>query len=392
MFFISYKHEDIEFAELLAHQISNQEGLTTWHDTHILAGDEWEKAIDNNINLSIGVIVVVTPLALESHYITYEWSYAIGLGKPVIPLIFEYPGDLELHPKLDKRQWIDFRKKPQWSKLFKSLNEINQRYDIPIQISTAKAIIRSSAKRTEWIEAIESLEKDRDPKALDALVAEINNSIPEKSVEVGFAIARKTDYSDDRAIDGLRKGLIYNYRFGDVTEALGRIGGEKASTCLIEGYDSNLPMILHVGLLRALGNTKHKMASVFLQKLAVEKSSKHRTTIFEALGETGDPDAALSLLSILQDYETKPATKVYLANALAKLGNHSIVPELVKITDNYTQYLETLDSDSMFALIGAIGALNTNEGNAALKKYLRNNLYIRFDGFITDELKRNGSL
>ena len=69
-FFISYSRLDAEFGENLIHRLRTQ-GFDTWVDTEqLLAGDDWRIVIDNALRTSAAVIVVMTPAAKASEYVT----------------------------------------------------------------------------------------------------------------------------------------------------------------------------------------------------------------------------------------------------------------------------------------------------------------------------------
>ena len=113
-FFISYQRNNKKFALKMRDKLADA-GIQYWIDEHIRSGEEWKQIIDKELADCVGVIVIVTPNALRSQYVTYEWSYALGLRKRVIPAIFEYPNPdpkiedhLKIHPKLDDRQNRDF--------------------------------------------------------------------------------------------------------------------------------------------------------------------------------------------------------------------------------------------------------------------------------------------
>jgi len=103
--FISYKHEQIELARPLKSKLK-EAGFDVWTDRDILAGTEWREKIDEEIRKSIALIVIMTPEAKASEYVTYEWAFAYGAGVRVIPLI--YIGPDELHPRLKTLQYIDY--------------------------------------------------------------------------------------------------------------------------------------------------------------------------------------------------------------------------------------------------------------------------------------------
>src|SRR5712672_1284247 len=101
--FISYKHdEDSVFAELLIHKIKDA-GFETWIDQiQLQAGEDWRTEIDLAIKNSLALIVIMTPAAKTSEYVTYEWAFALGVGVRVIPVLYK---KTELHPRLEALQF-----------------------------------------------------------------------------------------------------------------------------------------------------------------------------------------------------------------------------------------------------------------------------------------------
>jgi hypothetical protein len=76
--FVSYKHEDLDFAENVIGRLE-RERFTTWADSNIGAGEERRNAIDIAIKNAFALIVIMTPEAKNSEYITYEWAFAWGI-------------------------------------------------------------------------------------------------------------------------------------------------------------------------------------------------------------------------------------------------------------------------------------------------------------------------
>ncbi|GAB4512120.1 MAG: hypothetical protein OHK0046_11140 [Anaerolineae bacterium] len=108
--FISYSFSNytVDFIEALERRLSEKE-ISFWRDeTNISPGDNWSKAIENALTHCIVVIVVVTPQSISSQYVTFEWSYARGLGKKVIAILYD-GNEEDIHPKLKEYQYIDFR-------------------------------------------------------------------------------------------------------------------------------------------------------------------------------------------------------------------------------------------------------------------------------------------
>jgi tetratricopeptide (TPR) repeat protein len=124
--FISYKHdEDSVFAELLIHKIKDA-GFETWRDhDQIQPGEDWRTEIDQAIKSSLALVVIMTPAAKTSEYITYEWAFALGVGIRVIPVLHK---KTELHPRLKILQFLDFTnwKSFPWFSLIKTLKKIGQ--------------------------------------------------------------------------------------------------------------------------------------------------------------------------------------------------------------------------------------------------------------------------
>src|SRR6516162_32042 len=119
--FVSYKHEDVDFAENVMGRLK-EAGFQTWTDHKIEAGEEWRTAIDLSIKNSFALIVIMTPEAKASEYVTYEWAFAWGCGVPVIPVMYKKS---ELHPRLESLQYLDFTNhnhRP-WNDLMEALQE-----------------------------------------------------------------------------------------------------------------------------------------------------------------------------------------------------------------------------------------------------------------------------
>jgi len=115
--FISYKHEDGDFADVLINKLE-KEGYSTWVDNdRINAGEDWRNEIDQAIKDAFALIVIMSPEAKASEYVTYEWAFAWGAGVKVIPVLFK---PTELHPRLEALQYLDFtsRTSRPWNKLF----------------------------------------------------------------------------------------------------------------------------------------------------------------------------------------------------------------------------------------------------------------------------------
>ncbi len=131
--FISYKSEDGDFADVLISKLE-REGYSTWVDNdRINAGEDWRNNIDQAIKEAFSLIVIMSPEAKASEYVTYEWAFAWGARVKVIPVLFK---PTELHPRLETLQYLDFtsRTSRPWDKLFKVLKNAAIEYAVSFKV------------------------------------------------------------------------------------------------------------------------------------------------------------------------------------------------------------------------------------------------------------------
>lgn len=94
--FISYSTKDNILMKQMRDRLSHA-GFKPWIDPAPRPGKDWRVEIDDAIRGSTGLVLIVTPASMGSVYVTYEWAYALGLGRRVVPVIFK---DTELHERL----------------------------------------------------------------------------------------------------------------------------------------------------------------------------------------------------------------------------------------------------------------------------------------------------
>ncbi|HEX2623515.1 MAG TPA: TIR domain-containing protein [Phototrophicaceae bacterium] len=125
--FVSYAHSNAPFVKILKEKLE-EDSFNVWIDTQLKKGSDWRKTIDEAIKTSFVIIVVITPEASSSKYVTYEWSYGLGLDLPVIPIQLAKPP--EVHPRLELLQYFDFtdRFNEPWEELVELLKEKQRSY------------------------------------------------------------------------------------------------------------------------------------------------------------------------------------------------------------------------------------------------------------------------
>src|SRR5690606_33329346 len=95
--FISYARKDSEYVHNLTKEL-RRIGLDIWIDQDIEPGSNWDEAIENALNDCDMMLLITTEASMSSEYVTHEWSYFMGGGKPVYPFIPQSPIPNNIHP------------------------------------------------------------------------------------------------------------------------------------------------------------------------------------------------------------------------------------------------------------------------------------------------------
>jgi TIR domain len=184
--FLSYSTKDHHFAELAAIKLS-EAGINLWRDQgQLRAGTDWRAGIERGIAESIAIIVALSQSSAESSYVTFEWAYGLGQGKPVVPLRLE---NCKIHPRLEPIQFLDFSVPGSlpWNLLIERIREIEADatsqenldvaasvYEPPPQDPTVKAILGYLNQRGYQMVSYDRLRRRIDSaltnQVLDALV------------------------------------------------------------------------------------------------------------------------------------------------------------------------------------------------------------------------------
>ncbi len=102
--FLSYSRKDKAFARKLAKDLENA-GHTVWWDlTNIDGGDRWAREIQDGINQSEILAVVVSPNSINSEWVEKEFIFASKRGMKIVPLLYEH---CELPIWLLNLQYVD---------------------------------------------------------------------------------------------------------------------------------------------------------------------------------------------------------------------------------------------------------------------------------------------
>jgi HEAT repeat protein len=245
--FISYAHVDGDFAGRLKGEIEKA-GFGVWIDTERLrAGEDWRTEIDNAVQDSIALVLVMSPASLNSKYVAYEWAFALGVGVKVVPVLLAPVSYGEVHPRLEAIQYLNFTnfEAGLWERLIQRLREVEGlrrpnavrvSRDAPPAVQHAVTALDSHNPDERKV-ALESLSQMDHPTAKDALVAAMQHPLREVRIDAALRLVSVIQYRDKQAIPSLLEALeAPNSRDVQLqaVEALGQIGDTEVIPILIQ--------------------------------------------------------------------------------------------------------------------------------------------------------------
>ena len=104
--FFSYSRDDSEFALRLAGDLKAA-GAHVWLDQlDIEPGQRWARAVQDALNNSPRMLVILSPSSVESTHVDDEVNFALEEHKTVIPVLYR---DCKVPFQLRPFQYVDFR-------------------------------------------------------------------------------------------------------------------------------------------------------------------------------------------------------------------------------------------------------------------------------------------
>lgn len=361
--FLSYVRQDSSYADMIQSQLHDA-GFEVWLDeTDSLLEHSWTEHVEDiecAIRDSFALIVLLTPAAHTSSQVMYAWTFALGVGVHVIPVLCQ---PTELHPRLDKLNCLKFTDagSQPWGRLIGTLQEARSRHEA----ATVKTLAATNDKppaplaRRERPSMPESpppsfganrpagfLDRFRraESPVVDAALNESNQveAVPrllrlleEGDQETRVSAARRlADLHVRAAVPGLICLLRDDdWRLRDAgANALGKLKAAAAVPALLEtlrqtrptpfGRTPGSPAISWA--IRQIGTAG---VPVLIDALS-DDDWRIRLEVVEALGDINDPAAVPALTSALADPEARVRWRA--AEALGKMGDSTSVPALVE--------------------------------------------------------------
>jgi hypothetical protein len=104
--FVSYPHKEREWVRSFVKTLE-EHNLKVWFDEKaILPGESFAEKLQDGLRNSKTVVYVVTPEVVNSKWALVELGGALGLDKPLIPIVSEDVPVGELVQPIRRRRWI----------------------------------------------------------------------------------------------------------------------------------------------------------------------------------------------------------------------------------------------------------------------------------------------
>lgn len=103
--FISYATKDKDYVHQLAKELRRL-NIDIWIDQDIPKGADWGDSIEKALKETDIMLLILSEASAVSEYVTHEWSFFMGSGKPVYPFVLHSSPPKEIHPRLNRVQHI----------------------------------------------------------------------------------------------------------------------------------------------------------------------------------------------------------------------------------------------------------------------------------------------
>ncbi|MBC7810556.1 MAG: toll/interleukin-1 receptor domain-containing protein [Burkholderiales bacterium] len=136
--FISYTPEDQAFARQIARDL-NAAHLNVWLDVNsFVGGKDWDDAIEDALEVSDFVLLLVSSDSMKSRYVTAQWEQALEEGKLIIPVLVQPITSDKIHFRLARFQYVDATQPAKYDLALKQVIELVQE-QLPVRISPEQA-------------------------------------------------------------------------------------------------------------------------------------------------------------------------------------------------------------------------------------------------------------
>ena len=116
--FVSYSHNDIEFAKRLVREL-NRRTVKVWIDLEgINPGKKWRDEIRTGLDNSELLVLLISSASMRSTQVEEEWQHFLREEKPIIPLLIQLT---DIPEQIASIQYIDFTQRARFDRQFETL-------------------------------------------------------------------------------------------------------------------------------------------------------------------------------------------------------------------------------------------------------------------------------
>lgn len=187
--FLSYARGDEPVARELTASLG-QEQLMGWMDqTDIAAGEAIACKVKESLREASVIVVLLSERSLRNQWVQFEIGAAIGMNKPIIPILIGQPGiEPSLPQWLERTMCVDARGRP--------MEEVAKKVARALSDLTARGLVMTKAALVDKIARDAGITKKAAELTLGSFVAGVRESL-KKGKEVTlvgfgtFAVARR---------------------------------------------------------------------------------------------------------------------------------------------------------------------------------------------------------
>jgi HEAT repeat protein len=353
--FISYNQEDADFAAVVMTTLEKA-GFDTWMDKNRLRpGSDWSQEIDQGILTALAVVLVMSPHSRASEYVTFEWSYALGAGVRVVPLLRR---ETQIHPRLSRLQHLNFSGTVRpWNDLIRELESVKAEgkfrwappRDTPPHLQRAMAEL-DSANVADRRGALVVLNESDHEIAVLALRRALTHPFRDVRVRAAIGLASRKDQAatSEASLRVLIGSLVHRsdevQHIASAAKDALRAIGQPAYSALVETTQSTtdparfetVDLLSGAGgsesiplLIQLLEDSNMQIVRAAAQQLGALKVKETAPRIMRLLLEAGDDEDPPIFGNTLETHKT---TRAIAARSLVEIGDKSIEPQLLEAT------------------------------------------------------------
>ncbi len=337
--FLAYDPYDEPFAEQVANLL-----VSAHFNVVRYPKAEWDSQRDESIANCKAFLLILSENGLSSSDITYQWAFAIGRNRPIVPILRE---TVAIHPRLAEFEALDFKEKIDIDSLIQKLEQLVDVYATspltktrPFQSGksrdgktafqlVAQLIDKNATQRRS---AIEELGRRREHNATSQLLRLLEDVDPSVRVAAAHALGR---LHEPKAAEKLAKLLIQDSSArvrAAAAEALWGLNDATTAEPLRIALSDQSPDVRKIAAY-ALGSLKDIPALDKLIACLNDKDVLVRVAAVTALGYLGEISTILPLSERLEK-DTSIVVRAAAAHALGNIGSSTAIPMLEKALED----------------------------------------------------------